>query len=123
MGPENPKLLDYWTFASTTITLDQNTCASSRWEVSDAATRGLRPDCCGSIHGVALGQRTRVYRLDLPRSGSEQEASAEEIEVRAATHLAFQHLQAINVPRDRAGTLRHRHPHFDRRIVALETLC
>jgi hypothetical protein len=61
--------------------------------------------------------------LGLPPSGSEQEAPAEEIEARSATHLALQHLQAIDVPLDRAGPPRQGHPGFDRRRVALEPFC
>ena len=49
--------------------------------------------------------------LGLPPAWSQHEAAAEEIEVRPAKHLAFQHFQAIDVPLDgpldsRAGSPR-----------------
>ena len=62
---------------------------------------------CPCLHSlgfcVHLGQRTWAYCLSLPLTGSPQEAAAQEIEVCPAKHLAFHHLEAIDVPFDWAG--------------------
>ena len=47
----------------------------------------------------------------------QQEAAAEEIEPRPATHRAFQHFEAIDVPFDRPLTPGQRHPGLDGSIV------
>ena len=49
-----------------------------------------------------------------------QEAAAEEIEARPAKHLAFQHLEAIDVPLDRTRAPGQRDPRFDRLIVVAQ---
>src|SRR5262252_989028 len=70
---------------------------------------------------VHLGRYTWAsYRLGLPLAGSSQEAVTQEIEACPAKHLAFQHLQAINMPFDRAGTPRQRDAGFDGRKVLLQ---
>ena len=72
-------------------------------------------------HGGRLGRCLLAEPLGLVPTGRPQEAAAEEIEVRAAEHLAFHHFQAVDVPLDRTSTPRHGHPRFDRCIVALQT--
>ena len=52
--------------------------------------------------GVGLGRRTRAGSLCRPITWGPHEAAAEEIEVRAAKHLAFEHFEAIDMPFDRA---------------------
>ena len=51
---------------------------------------------------------------------SPHEAAAEEIQTRAAKHLALQHFQAVDVPLDRAGRPRQGDAGFDRCIVLAE---
>src|SRR5262244_3192335 len=55
-------------------------------------------------------------------SWREQEAAVEEIEVRSAKHLAFQHLEAIDMALDRSVAPGHGHPSFDRVVVLREPL-
>ena len=71
-------------------------------------------------HGGRLGRCLLAETLGLVPTGRPQEAAAEEIEVRAAKHLAFHHFQAVDVPLDRAGTPGQGHPGFDRGIVLAE---
>jgi hypothetical protein len=53
---------------------------------------------------VSQCRRTLAWRLGLVLAAGPHEAAAQEIEACAAKHLAFQHLQAVDVPLDRAGT-------------------
>jgi hypothetical protein len=78
--------------------------------------------------GLGLGRRWLwVGRCWLPWAGGlgptwrPQEAAAEEIEVRPAKHLAFQHLEAVNVPLDWARTPRQGHPGFDCLVVLIQS--
>ena len=50
-------------------------------------------------HGGRLGRCLLAETLGLVPTGRPQEAAAEEIEVRAAEHLAFHHFQAVDAPR------------------------
>src|SRR5262245_44413453 len=52
----------------------------------------------------------------------QQEAATEEIEASAAKHLAFQHVEAINMPLHGSRTLGQGHPGLDRRIVVPQPL-
>ena len=56
-----------------------------------ASSASLRSHC------VDLGRHTWACRLSLPLAGSPDEAAAEQIEARAAKHLAFQHLETVDV--------------------------
>ena len=60
-------------------------------------------------------------RRGRPPSWRQHEAAAEEIEVCAAKHLPFQHLEAVDMPLDRAIRPGQRHAGFDGRIVVLES--
>ena len=71
-------------------------------------------------HGGHLGRCLLAETLGLVPTGRPQEAAAEEIEVRAAKHLAFHHFQPVDVPLDRAGTPRQGDAGFDRCIVLAE---
>ena len=71
-------------------------------------------------HGGRLGRCLLAETLGLVPTGRPQEAAAEEIEVRAAEHLAFHHFQPVDVPLDRAGTPRQGDTGFDRLIVLAE---
>ncbi len=75
------------------------TAAGPRHTTGSASLRG---------YCVDLGRHTWAGRLGLPLAGSPHEAAAEEIEARAAKHLAFQHLEAVDVPLDRARYSRAR---------------
>src|SRR4029450_3721621 len=70
--------------------------------------------------GGRLGRCLLAETLGLVPTGRLQEAAAQEIEVRAAEHLAFHHFQAVDVPLDRAGTPRQGDAGFDRCIVLAE---
>jgi hypothetical protein len=63
-----------------------------------------------------------AWRQGLFTSWGLQEATAEEIEVRPAKHLALQHFQPIDMPLHGARIPGQRHARFDRRIVVVETL-
>src|SRR6266446_1015545 len=76
---------------------------------------GLRGHC------VDLGRRTRAARLGRPRAGSQHKAAAEQIEAGPAKHLAFQHLEAVDVPLDWAGTPGQGDTGFDRGIVLIQS--
>src|SRR5262249_33130043 len=52
---------------------------------------------------LGLGRLTLAWSLRRAPARSPHEAAAEEIQTRAAEHLALQHFQAIDVPLDRAG--------------------
>jgi hypothetical protein len=67
-----------------------------RMDTTSAQT--ARPSRTPRRRGMHLSRRTWVYRPGLPLAGSPQEAAAEQIKVRPAKHVAFQHLQAVNVP-------------------------
>src|SRR5215831_18686545 len=71
-------------------------------------------------HGGRLGRCLLAETLGLVPTGRPQEAAAQEIEVRAAKHLAFHHFQPVDVPLDRAGTPRQGDAGFDRLIVLAE---
>src|SRR5215468_3873927 len=58
--------------------------------------------------------------LGLVPTGRPQEAAAEEIETCTPEHLALQHLEAIDVPLDRAGTPGQGHTGVDGLVVLLE---
>ena len=60
----------------------------------------LRRHCLG----VGVRPLLRVWDTRSPVARGQQEAAAQEIEARAAKHLALQHFEAIDVPLDRAGT-------------------
>ena len=79
--------------------------------------RGLRR--CGCLLG--LGRGPLVWSLGLPLLGSQHKTAAEEIEACPAIHLAFQHLQPIDVPFHQAVAPGQGDTGFDGRIVALET--
>ena len=77
------------------------------------ATASGRVPTCGSwpllvkwVHRCRRGPRCRgVLRAGYPctlASWGKQEAAVEEIEVRPAKHLAFQHLEAVDMALDRA---------------------
>ena len=68
-------------------------------------------------HRGRLCPRTRAGRLGRLGSWSAREAAAEEIKVRAAKHLTFQHFETIDMALDRAGRPGQGHPRFDRLIV------
>ena len=68
-------------------------------------------------HGGRLGRCLLAETLGLVPTGRPQEAAAQEIEVRAAKHLPFQHFQTVDVALDRPGTPRQRDPGFDGLIV------
>ena len=74
------------------------------------------------LRGRGLGRcgRTLACCLGLPLAGRQQEAAAEQIEARAAKHLALQHLEAIDVPLDRAGTPGQGDARFDGFLVVAE---
>ena len=55
--------------------------------------------------GGRLGWCLLAETLGLVPTGRPQEAAAQEIEVRAAQHLAFHHFQPVDVPLDRAGRM------------------
>src|SRR4030095_3624274 len=63
------------------------------------------------------GGLTLPWSLGLSCTGSPQEAAAEEIEMCPTKHLAFQHLQPVDVAFARAIAPWHGHPGFDRRSV------
>jgi hypothetical protein len=69
---------------------------------------------------VGLGRRTLAWSLCLAPAWSEYEAAAEEIETRAAIHLALQHFQAIDMALDRPGTPGQGDRRFDRGIVLVQ---
>lgn len=71
-------------------------------------------------HGGRLGRGLLAETLGLVPTGRPQEAAAEEIEGRAAKHLAFHPCQPVDVPLDRAGTPRQGDAGFDRGIVLAE---
>src|SRR5215217_7836869 len=50
--------------------------------------------------GVGVRPLLRVWDTRSPVSGGQQEAAAEQIEARAAKHLAFQHFETVDVPLD-----------------------
>jgi hypothetical protein len=103
---------------------------STPWRVTRLKDRRryalLQPLQCPSLRGRwrcwRLCGLLRALPMSLHLSWGQQKTAAEEIETRAAKHLAFQHLEAINVSRDRPGTPRQRHASFDRRIVVPQTL-
>src|SRR5262249_10137746 len=72
------------------------------------------------LPGVHLCRRRGAIRLRPVPTWCSQEAAAEQIKVCSANHLAFQHLEAVDVSRDRAGTPGQGHPSFDCLIVLLE---
>ena len=71
-------------------------------------------------HGGRLGRCRLAETLGLVPTGRPQEAAAQEIEVRAAKHLAFHHFQPVDVPLDRPITPRQRDAGFHRRIVLIQ---
>ena len=56
----------------------------------------------------------------MARPGGPHEAADEEIEVRMATHLALQHLEAIDMSLYGATTPGNSHPCFDRLVILVE---
>src|SRR5712691_9763497 len=81
-------------------------------------TRGLR----GLRGGLDLNRRPWPDDLGFPRPGRPQEAVAQEIQVRAAKHLPFQHFQTVDVALDRPSTPRQRDSGFDGLIVLRQAL-
>src|SRR5262245_59698150 len=79
---------------------------------------------CPCLHNlgfyVHLGWRTWACCLRWSLTGSPHEAAAQEIEVCPAKHLAFHHLEAIDVPFDWAGAPGQGDACFDRCIVLAE---
>ena len=82
---------------------------------------GLAPRLRRGCLGVGVRPLLRVWDTRSPGSRGQQEATAEEIEVRPAKHLAFQHLETVNVPLDWTGTPGEGHPGFDRRVVLIQS--
>ena len=81
--------------------------------VRDARLGGYGP--CRSLEG----RLPTLSRL-LLTAWSTDKAAAEEIEARAAKHLALQHLQAIDVPFHGARAPGQGEPRFDRGIVLVQ---
>ena len=83
---------------------------------------GVRPKLhrwsCAWLRGRCgrLGRYPLAWSLGLVPTWRPQEAAAEEIEARSAKHVALQHLQAVDVPLDRAGTPGQGDAGFDRCI-------
>jgi hypothetical protein len=77
-------------------------------------------ELCGL--GCCVGQHRRIlaWRLGLLPARGPQEAAAEEIETRAPEHWTFHHLEAIDVPLDRAGTPGQGHPGFDCLVILVQ---
>ena len=71
---------------------------------------------------MRLRRCLRAWLGPLRMSWGQQEAAAEEIEPRPSKHLAFQHLEAIDVSLHGARTPGQGHPGFDRRIVVPQPL-
>jgi hypothetical protein len=71
---------------------------------------------------VRLRRCLRAGLGPLRTSWGEQEAAAEEIESCPSKHLAFQHLEAIDVALHGARTPGQGHPGFDCRIVVPQPL-
>ena len=76
----------------------------------------LRRHCLG----VGVRPLLRVWDTRSPVARGQQEAAAQEIEARAAKHLALQHFEAIDVPFDGAWTPGQRHARFDRLVILIE---
>src|SRR2546423_9078890 len=70
--------------------------------------------------GVGLCRRTRAGSLGRPITWGPHEAAAEEIEPRAAKHLALQHFEAVDMALHGARTPGEGDARFDRRIVVAE---
>ena len=70
--------------------------------------------------GAHLCRRPWAGGLGLPFAGGPHKAAAEEIEVCAAKHLAFHHLQAIDMSLNRASAPGQRHPRFHGGLVVPE---
>src|SRR5712691_6496074 len=68
------------------------------------------------------GWGTLVCGLGLPLAWGPHETAAEEIETRPSKHLAFEHLEAIDMALDRSSGPRQRHARFDCRIVIAQPL-
>ena len=68
-------------------------------------------------HGGRLGRCLLAETLGLSTTWGQHEAAAEEIEARPAEHLALQHLEAVDMPLDRARTPGEGDARFDRGIV------
>ncbi len=64
----------------------------------------------------------RVEHTCALASWGEHEAAAQEIEVCSAKHLAFQHLEAIDMALDRSIGPGHGHPGFDRIVILRQPL-
>ena len=82
--------------------------------------------------GTARGDATAACTCDgargltaeaLPLAGSQHKAAAEQIKARPAKHLAFQHLEAVDVPLNRTRAPGQGDARFDRRIVVAEPRC
>ena len=79
---------------------------------------------CAGLRGRSgrLGRWLLAETWGLVPTGRPQEAAAQEIEVRAAQHLAFHHFQPVDVPLDRAGTPGQGDAGFHRRIVLAQSV-
>ena len=71
---------------------------------------------------VGLGRRRLACCLCPPPTWGQHEAAAEEIEARAAKHLALQHFEAVDMALDRPVGPGQCHARFDRLIVVVEPL-
>ena len=66
---------------------------------------------------VGLGRRRLACGLCPPPTWGQHEAAAEEIEARAAKHLAFEHFEAVDMPLHGTRTPGERDTRLDGRIV------
>jgi hypothetical protein len=65
----------------------------------------------------STGQPPWSWGLGLSTTWGKHEAAAEEVEARPAEHLALQHLEAVDMPLDRARTLGDGDAGVDRGII------
>jgi hypothetical protein len=93
-------------------------------ELVRAVGAGSKRFCvCDPARSVITRRHCQValnWSMSRRRSGRQEEASGQQIDSRSAKHLTLQHLQAINLPFDRALTPRQRHCCLDGGIVLVE---
>src|SRR2546427_6324149 len=82
------------------------------WRRAGLRGRRVRQCPCTLVCGLGL----------LPAWGP-QEAAAEEIETRAAKHLALQHLEVVDVPLDGTRAPGESDARFDRFVVLIQSFC
>src|SRR6266571_3893871 len=75
---------------------------------------------CGGWLCLRLRGLLRALLRLLRPAGGQHEAATEEIEARAAKHLALEHFQTVDVSLDRAATPGERHTRFDRRVLLVQ---